>query len=45
MVYPVQSEKHKNGKIVLDWEVSVPDWPTDGLYTQPSLKDPYPTPH
>ena len=31
-------KKHKNGKNVLDWEISVPDWPAGGLYTQPSLK-------
>jgi hypothetical protein len=41
LIYRIQSEKkHKNGKNVLDWEISVPDRPTGGLYTHPSLKIP-----
>ena len=29
---------HKNHENVLDWEITVPDRPTSGLYTHPSLK-------
>jgi hypothetical protein len=35
-------KKHKNGKNVPDWELSVPDWPRGGLYSLPSLKIPSP---
>jgi hypothetical protein len=40
-----ECEKLKNGKTVPDWEISVSDWPPGGLYTHPSLKNPYLAPH
>ena len=30
-------KKHESGKNVLDWEISVSDWPTGGVYTHLSL--------
>ena len=32
--------EHKNRENVLDSELTVPDWPTGGLYTQPSITIP-----
>ena len=33
-------KKHKNRENVLYWEISIPDWPTGGLYTHPFLNIP-----
>jgi hypothetical protein len=32
--------EHQNRENVLAWEITVPDWPTDGLYSHPSLEIP-----
>ena len=35
-----RGSEHKNRENVLNWEITVPDWPTGGLHTHPSLKIP-----
>ena len=30
--------EHKIRENVVDWEITVPDWPSGGLYTQQSVK-------
>ena len=33
-----RGSEHKSSENVLDWEINVPDRPTGGLYSHPSLK-------